>query len=84
MMRKLESMEFLSKILVVLKFEETNLTGFPLFRCWSSEQPDSLNQALSPFERVAVQQRCRTKYLLTPSTTGSRCVFRSRDLDTSR
>lgn len=24
-------------------------------------------EALSPFERVAVQQRCRTKYLLTPS-----------------
>ena len=32
-----------------------------------SAAPIATCQPLSPFERVAVQQRCRTKYLLTPS-----------------
>eukprot|EP00913_Durusdinium_trenchii_P008076 g7573.t1 len=32
-----------------------------------AEAPIATCEALSPFERVAVQQRCRTKYLLTPS-----------------
>lgn len=40
----------------------------PMPTCQASrglEKPH--REALSPFERVAVQQRCRTKYLLTPS-----------------
>jgi len=41
--------------------------GEVLFPAAVHGAPMATCEALSPFERVAVQQRCRTKYLLTPS-----------------
>ncbi|CAE7041706.1 Edem2 [Symbiodinium natans] len=38
-----------------------------LYPAASLDSPLLTCEALTPFERVAVQQRCRTKYLLTPS-----------------
>ncbi|CAE7363653.1 EDEM2 [Symbiodinium sp. CCMP2456] len=38
-----------------------------LYPASALDSPQPTCEALTPFERVAVQQRCRTKYLLTPS-----------------
>ena len=50
-----------------------HLRGAVGFTCFVFDlrSVEKTREALTPFERVAVQQRCRTKYLLTPSASAA-------------